>query len=121
MEEKVHAHHAHLLLALEVAQVRLQRGFAAAGYHVVDGVVFEIAEGSREALAAAEEMLVDAEYARAYGVGALGHHTTQAVLKPTLHGRRTDPLPLADAAAANAVPVVEKDLPAQRLAGPRSR
>jgi len=73
---EVHAHHAHLLLALEIAQVRLQGRFAAAGYHVVDGVVFEIAEGSREALAAAEEMLVDAEYARANRVGALGHHAT---------------------------------------------
>src|SRR4051794_27106797 len=55
--QSIHAHHAHLLLALEIAQIRLQRCFAAAGYDVVDGVVVEIAERSREALATAEEML----------------------------------------------------------------
>lgn len=69
---QIHADHPDRLPPGQLAQIVLQCLLGASQHHVVNAVVAEIAEGGGVALAAGEEVLVNAQYARTSGATALG-------------------------------------------------
>ena len=56
---QVHAHDAHCGFPFQALEIGLQRELRAAQHHVVDLVIFQIAEGGGEPFAAGEEVLVN--------------------------------------------------------------
>ena len=72
---------------------------AASQNHVEDVVASQIAKGGGVAVAAAEEVLIDAQHPGARAALALGCPQPQEVLEPALYGRAAHLFPLAQPAA----------------------
>src|SRR5262249_7631168 len=104
-----------------MCQVVFQRGLATAQHHVEDRMVAQVAERSGVAVAASEEMLIDAEHLRAWLGAALGGAQAEEILKPAFHCGAADPFPLPQPATADAVEMLPRYAAPERLAGTPAR
>src|SRR5215831_5601317 len=87
----------------------------------MDGVVLEIAQGSGEALAACEEVLVDAQDGRASRRVFFREVAFEPVTEMPFHGGRADALAPAYPAAVDAIEVLAEYRFPERLAGVLTR
>ena len=74
--------------------------------------------GRMLAVPASEEVLINAEHLWADRSAPLSLSTPKEILKPALHGGASDSLPLAQAAAADPVPMLQVNTAAERFGGP---
>src|SRR5580765_4176915 len=95
-----------------------QRGFASTQHDIVDRVVFQIAKGGCIALAAREEMLIDAQDSRAPSIGSLGWQAFQHMLEPAFDGGASQPFALAQSPPADPVPMPPENHAAKQLGRP---
>ena len=118
---QVHANDLDGFTAAEALQIAFQSGFRAAEHDIVDLVVFEVAEGGRVAVTAAEEVLVDAEQSRALGRVPFAVLTLEAAAEVAIDGGGADLLASRQDAAIHAVQVLLVDLALEAFAGPEVR
>jgi len=90
---KIHADDLDPVLVYQLVEIILQRLFTAAGDHVEDPVLGQIAESGGIAAATGEEMLVDAQYARTPCAAAFRVQTSKPVQEPALDGSAGKVLP----------------------------
>jgi hypothetical protein len=77
----------------------------------------QITQRGDVSLSAAEEMLVNAEHARANGAAPLRLPPHQEIDEPTLHRGAADPLSLPQPAAADPIEMLQINASAERLGG----
>src|SRR6201994_4824643 len=106
---------------LRVVQIIFQRRLAAPQHDVIDLVVLQIAEGGRITAATREKVLVYAQNLRTFAPNPLSGQKLQIPDKPALDGSARQSLPLAQAAATDAVQMLLVHSPPERLGGPHAR
>src|SRR5258706_13200041 len=84
-------------------------------------MTLEVQQGGGVALAPGKEMLINAQNSRAASTAAFRKLAQQKIVEPAFHGGAADGFPLAQATAADAVPMFDKHAPPERLGGPFAR
>jgi len=84
-------------------------------------MTLEVAQGGGVSVAPGKEMLVNAQNARTASPAAFRKLAQQKIVEPAFHRSAADGLPLAQTAAADAVPVFHKHAPPERFGGSFSR
>src|SRR5580698_6489 len=106
------------MLSFQLVQISFEGSFTAAGNHIVDRVVFQIAESCGIAQTTGEEVLVDTQHLRTHRAGSFGSQSLQMNTGPALHGGAGNVFTLRHAAAADAVKVLLANAAAKRFTGP---